>query len=365
MLKRNFNLDRATLEDMYLQQNLKVAEIANIMGCSLGLVSKRLKESGIRKEKSIISAQVGASKQKFRLTEGEFRDLYLVQKKTMYEVAEIAGVSHSLAAAYAGRMGIKKPRREVTPADIKMREEFPLDEAALRSMYIEQDMTVSMIASMVGFSVHPIRARLKKLGIAKHKQHTRVRADRVEMQRMFLEEGLTVRQIAERIGCGHTAISDHIKKYGLTGLKGAKTRLILADGYVLVSILDANGSVKYIPEHRIVAEKGIGRGLAAVDMVHHINMKKADNRIENLAILTKTEHRTVHAYMERLCAYQNCGGDNPDPLVFEQEVFWGGKYITQLDLIGDRKPLTFTDAFKAAYDLAAAPQKELPAWGLQ
>ena len=53
-----------------------------------------------------------------------------------------------------------------------------------------------------------------------------------------------------------------------------------------------NGVRKYL--HRYVVEKNIGRSLLSHEHIHHINNNPTDNRIENLMIVSSTEHGFIH-----------------------------------------------------------------------
>ena len=50
----------------------------------------------------------------------------------------------------------------------------------------------------------------------------------------------------------------------------------------------------YVAEHRLVMEQAIGRYLEAGEVVHHINHDRGDNRIENLRLMSDSEHRAMH-----------------------------------------------------------------------
>lgn len=49
-----------------------------------------------------------------------------------------------------------------------------------------------------------------------------------------------------------------------------------------------------IAEHRYVMEEYLGRKLDSSEIVHHINYNKLDNRIENLQIVSRSEHPKIH-----------------------------------------------------------------------
>lgn len=68
------------------------------------------------------------------------------------------------------------------------------------------------------------------------------------------------------------------------------------DGYIKVYTPDHPKATKdgYVMKHHLVMEHHIGQNIPDGYVVHHINHNRADNRIENLMLMTFSEHASLH-----------------------------------------------------------------------
>jgi len=74
---------------------------------------------------------------------------------------------------------------------------------------------------------------------------------------------------------------------------------VISDGHrrVLIYAPDhpyPNRKRTHVYRYRLVVEKHLGRFLSPEEVVHHINEDPSDDRLENLKIMTQSEHMKLH-----------------------------------------------------------------------
>lgn len=89
--------------------------------------------------------------------------------------------------------------------------------------------------------------------------------------------------------------------YYTRGYRMVKIAALSPEDVLLAEPMKCQNSSRgdYIPEHRLVAARMMGRPLTSDEHVHHMNGKKDDNRPENLEVHSASEHRRTHVEVDR------------------------------------------------------------------
>lgn len=228
---------------------------------------------------------------------------------------------------------------------------FTVTTERLSDLYITQGLSVREIAKTCKCTVRTIKLYLGKYGITNHPRGGQVVLSIGEdvSRKLYHDEKRTIPEMAKILKCSETSIFKKLVEYGLQisaeeqaarKLERNKVRFahqrmtggyqyVKKDGHPLANI---NG---YVTEHRLNAEAAMGRSLKDGERIHHINFQKRDNRPGNLAVLpSQAVHRQVHEYLERVAVYlTGLSKTRPASLDFGTAVFWGGQWITQIDLL--------------------------------
>lgn len=157
-----------------------------------------------------------------------------------------------------------------------------VNKVIFEQMYVKECKSIPDIAKELDMKLSTVRYWLIKLGI-----ELRSRADGVRAASNKLGSGLR----------GKTRIfsdewKSNISKGKLAfGEVHAAGISIKPSGYVEIT----RGEHKARTQHRVIMESYIGRKLEANEIVHHKDENKQNNSINNLQIMTASEHARLHA----------------------------------------------------------------------
>ena len=154
---------------------------------------------------------------------------------------------------------------------------FPSDEWII-SQY--QTRSLQSIADEIGLSRNTLRNRLIKLGIARRKKGEH-----------FSGKPKSEEQRAKMSAARSAYWEKHPDKSEFKlKISRTKTKTGIKGGRKWVYALE-NGSML---EYRAMIESVIGRKLLSSEIIHHIDGNPSNNSIENLQIMSQSEHAKLH-----------------------------------------------------------------------
>lgn len=157
------------------------------------------------------------------------------------------------------------------------------------SEYATGTFSISTLAKMYGISTGKMYYILRDIGCSfSHKrrkpvsEQERINRSKAMKGREISEEQRRI--ISERNSCNYNGLNGygHTKKHNR--------------GYVCVYVPKHPHAHKdgYMMLHTVLMERAIGRYLDDNEVVHHINHDRSDNRIENLRLMDRKDHMSMH-----------------------------------------------------------------------
>lgn len=164
-------------------------------------------------------------------------------------------------------------------------------EEALQAVieYNTRGYTIAGLAKMHGISTGKMYQVLRDAGCKFSRKWRKPMSEerRREISRTHKGKVLSEEQkriISERNSCNYNGLNGygHTKRHNM--------------GYMLAYAPKHPNAHKdgYVMLHTVIMERAIGRYLKENEVVHHINHDKKDNRIENLLLMEKHEHMSMH-----------------------------------------------------------------------
>lgn len=139
-----------------------------------------------------------------------------------------------------------------------------------------------------------LRLRLKKA----------IRLDVKEVVRLYQDEKMDSIQVGRVMGVRGYIVRNLLREHGfkVRGRGEAKRinalgRIVGRHQYLAIKTGESRHGKML---HRYLMEQRIGRELERGEVVHHINGDKRDNRLENLQLMTNSEHMKLHRNQERI-----------------------------------------------------------------
>lgn len=201
-----------------------------------------------------------------KLTKEELEKAYLQEGRTLKDMCAVLGVKNTITAKKVlNRAGIdtnNNQRIALKARNGMTEEEF---EAYLRERY-ERGDSMNTIAKSLG-NISPV-------GVRKY----------------FVKYGI------ERRGkAGYGSIDSSFA----VNWKGGRN--INSSGYVEIKVegYPYTNRRGYVYEHRYVVEQHLGRFLTTDEVVHHIDGNTQNNSLDNLLLLSNSEHLMLHRLLRR------------------------------------------------------------------
>lgn len=189
-------LDKETLERLYLQERMSLRSIAKLCGRSYLFVHYWKEKYGIPTIKPFYKKKEISRKTLFKLIVKEGKSLEKVAKQLSW-----AAITVRKRCDDYGIIPRHERLKEITRAEIQ-------------KLYVAEGKSMREVAKELGCSCETVRNRCKQFGISVRSSRGRkIDIPKSSLQRLYLKEGKTLSYIAKEFGCSIGTISMRLKQF--------------------------------------------------------------------------------------------------------------------------------------------------------
>lgn len=156
------------------------------------------------------------------------------------------------------------------------------DHDILKILYVDQEKSIPAVSAELSVSRSTVRSRLSDLGLL------RSRSDAIRLAAMQGKLGVHLRGIKRSFTpewCANIAAAK--RRNADANAKGVS---IKPNGYAEYT----RGENKGRSVHVVLMEEKIGRRITSNEVVHHKDHNRSNNDLQNLALMTRSEHTSLH-----------------------------------------------------------------------
>jgi len=235
--------------------------------------------------------------------ESLLRELYGEQGQSQTEIADLLGCGNSTVSNQVRKFGIEKAE----PNDPYR------DASRLEELYWEEGMSVHEVADELETDGSVIHEWMERYDIPRRQPDNDKNGpwrDAETLRELYWDEELAIHEIAAELGCGETTVARWMERHGVerrkVGAAGREARRVGratfytdTSGYEMWAAR-CGYETENVHVHRLVAVAEYGFDAVAGKVVHHGAGQEEsttpwDNRPENLAVMTDSEHKSLHA----------------------------------------------------------------------
>lgn len=176
------------------------------------------------------------------------------------------------------------------------------DRSLFEELYYEKNLTMQKIADRWGCSANTVSEWRKKHNLPEKDHsvyHDYEWHDEELLRELYLEQRKSTIEIADMLGCSASTVRDHLNRNGIETRSRSEAFRKLhpsictnSDGYIYAADSN-NGDLVYL--HRLLAVSEYGLEKIADKDIHHKNSIPWDNRPDNIEVISKRDHGSIHS----------------------------------------------------------------------